>query len=159
MIWPCKHIPTSIAVRPHILQRRYSVVLRVYELHPPAYFQSPGSRVSYICDSRTTTYPQPLATAPSTSQHPFKTNTHTTSEMTSQTPQNLLALASQLSTLSTELCTVGGKLATAAAALEQEAANVAAENAKQWGVNVHVAVRAGPWSGAEGGGSEVMVQK
>ncbi|KAF2851968.1 hypothetical protein T440DRAFT_488580 [Plenodomus tracheiphilus IPT5] len=78
--------------------------------------------------------------------------------MTSETPGNLLKLAGELSKLSAELCGVGSKLAEAATALEQEAANVAAENSKQWGVKVHVDVRAGPY-GAMGGGDEVVVRK
>ncbi|KAH9882622.1 hypothetical protein J1614_000858 [Plenodomus biglobosus] len=78
--------------------------------------------------------------------------------MTSETPGNLIKLAGELSNLSAELSAVGSKLALAATALEQEAANVAAENSKQWGVNVHVAVRAGPY-GAMNDGNEVVVQK
>lgn len=78
--------------------------------------------------------------------------------MTPETPETLLKLAGELSTLSAELSVVGAKLSLAATALEQEAANVAAENSKQWGVNVQVAVRAGPY-GAMGSGSEVVVHK
>ncbi|KAI8933260.1 hypothetical protein NX059_009891 [Plenodomus lindquistii] len=78
--------------------------------------------------------------------------------MTSETPGNLLRLAGELSKLSEELSTIGSKLALAATALEQEAANVAAENSRKWGVNVHVAVRAGPY-GALGDCNEIVVQK
>ncbi|CAO2647196.1 Nn.00g081180.m01.CDS01 [Neocucurbitaria sp. VM-36] len=65
--------------------------------------------------------------------------------MTSNTPDNLLRLASELSKLGAELASVGGKLAAAATTLEQEAANIALENSKRWGVDVQVAVRAGPY--------------
>ncbi|KAF1847698.1 uncharacterized protein K460DRAFT_281563 [Cucurbitaria berberidis CBS 394.84] len=65
--------------------------------------------------------------------------------MAANTPDNLLKLASELSNLGAELAAVGGKLASAATLLEQEAANVALENSKRWGVDVQVAVRAGPY--------------
>ncbi|CBY01640.1 hypothetical protein IAQ61_003454 [Plenodomus lingam] len=78
--------------------------------------------------------------------------------MTSETPGNLLRLAGELAKLSAELSTVGSKIGVVAKALEEEAAIVAAENSKHWGVNVHVAVRAGPY-GAMDGGNEVVVRK
>ncbi|KAL6154752.1 hypothetical protein ACJQWK_01189 [Exserohilum turcicum] len=64
--------------------------------------------------------------------------------MADSTPDTLLKLASELSALGVSLAAAGTKLAAAAAVLEQEAANVAVMNAQRWGVDVQVAVRAGP---------------
>ncbi|KAL7776145.1 hypothetical protein CFE70_006558 [Pyrenophora teres f. teres 0-1] len=64
--------------------------------------------------------------------------------MSHNTPTALLKLASDLSKLGTDLTTASVTLAAAAATLEQEAANVAWANAQRWGVDVQVAVRAGP---------------
>jgi NADH:ubiquinone oxidoreductase subunit F (NADH-binding) len=63
---------------------------------------------------------------------------------TSATPTTLLSLASTLSSLASDLASASTKLSTVAGALEQEAANVALANATRWGVDVQVAVRAGP---------------
>ncbi|KAI4689730.1 uncharacterized protein J4E84_003910 [Alternaria hordeiaustralica] len=77
--------------------------------------------------------------------------------MSHNTPDNLLKLAADLNKLGGELCAIGGKLATAATALEQEAANVALANAQRWGVDVQVAVRAGPHGQWVGQGNEIVV--
>ena len=63
--------------------------------------------------------------------------------MTSSTPDSLLKLAAELTKLGGELSAIGGRLAAAANTLAEEAANIAQENAKQWGVDVQVAVRSG----------------
>ncbi|KAG9376938.1 hypothetical protein A1F94_012538 [Pyrenophora tritici-repentis] len=65
-------------------------------------------------------------------------------KMSHNTPTTLLKLAADLSKLSTDLAAAGATLAAAAATLEQEAATVAWANAQRWGVDVQVAVRAGP---------------
>ncbi|KAL1799270.1 hypothetical protein ACET3X_003307 [Alternaria dauci] len=77
--------------------------------------------------------------------------------MSQNTPDNLLKLAADLNKLGGELCTIGGKLAQAATTLEQEAANVALANAQRWGVDIQVAVRAGPNGQWVGQGNEVVV--
>ncbi|EUC46199.1 hypothetical protein COCMIDRAFT_93576 [Bipolaris oryzae ATCC 44560] len=80
--------------------------------------------------------------------------------MSNTTPDTLLKLASELSTLGTTLSAAGTKLAAAAACLEQEAANIALANAQKWGVDVQVAVRAGPGvyhAQGKGQGHEVVV--
>ena len=64
--------------------------------------------------------------------------------MSHETPTKLLKLAADLSKLGTDLAAAGATMAAAAATLEQEAANVAWANAQRWGVDVQVAVRAGP---------------
>lgn len=75
--------------------------------------------------------------------------------MSHETPTTLLKLAADLSKLGTSFNEAGATLAAAAATLEQEAANVAWANAQRWGVDVQVAVRAGPSygqaQGQEGG--------
>lgn len=75
---------------------------------------------------------------------------------TNNTPTTLLALASDLSKLSADLTTAGAKLSTVAAALEQEAVNIALANAQRWGVDVQVAVRAGPGMYCAGNGGELV---
>ncbi|CAG5159666.1 uncharacterized protein ALTATR162_LOCUS5649 [Alternaria atra] len=77
--------------------------------------------------------------------------------MSHTTPDNLLKLAADLNKLGRELCATGGKLAQAATTLEQEAANVALANAHRWGVDVQVAVRAGPHGQWVGQGNEVVI--
>ncbi|KAI4621167.1 uncharacterized protein J4E87_006795 [Alternaria ethzedia] len=77
--------------------------------------------------------------------------------MSHNTPDNLLKLAADLNKLGGELCAIGGKLATAATTLEQEAANVALANAQRWGVDVQVAVRAGPHGQWVGQGNEIVI--
>lgn len=78
--------------------------------------------------------------------------------MSSSSPDNLLKLAAELTKLGGELSAVGAKLSAAANTLAEEAANIAQENAKQWGVDVQVAVRAGRYGGP-GGASVVEVRK
>jgi hypothetical protein len=75
---------------------------------------------------------------------------------TSTTPTTLLSLASTLSSLAADLASASSKLSTVAAALEQEAANVALANAARWGVDVQVAVRAGPGMYATGNNGEMV---
>ncbi|KAA8617628.1 hypothetical protein PtrSN002B_008890 [Pyrenophora tritici-repentis] len=78
--------------------------------------------------------------------------------MSHNTPTTLLKLAADLSKLSTDLAAAGATLAAAAATLEQEAATVAWANAQRWGVDVQVAVRAGPGAYAQHDqGGEVVV--
>ncbi|RMZ68055.1 phytanoyl- dioxygenase [Pyrenophora seminiperda CCB06] len=82
--------------------------------------------------------------------------------MSHDTPASLLKLAASLQKIGTDLAAVGATLAAAAASLEQEAANVAWANAQRWGVDVQVAVRAGPphgfgQQGQGTGGGEVVV--
>jgi hypothetical protein len=77
--------------------------------------------------------------------------------MSPSSPDTLLRLASDLTTLGAQLHDAGGKLAAAANTLAEEAANIAAENAKNWGVDVQVAVRAGPFRGGNEGGQGASV--
>lgn len=85
--------------------------------------------------------------------------------MSSNTPDTLLKLAADLTKLGSELAALAGKLAGAANTLAEEAANIAQDNAKPWGVDVQVAVRAGRYIGGTGtvgaatSGSVVEVKK
>lgn len=81
--------------------------------------------------------------------------------MAPSTPDTLLKLASELTEIGKALGSTGSRLEAVASTLAEEAANVAAENAKAWGVDVKVAVRAGPWGaiGVNAEGKEVSVKK
>ncbi|KAL6702629.1 hypothetical protein ACN47E_001298 [Coniothyrium glycines] len=80
--------------------------------------------------------------------------------MSASTPDILLKLAADLTAVSAQLSDASGKLAVAANTLAEEAANIAAENTKNWGVDVQVAVRTGPYrNGAAIDGGAVVVKQ